>query len=101
MRTLLASELFSFYPASELIPVELPEPNESITSYNERIGLHKSQFGDGVIAYLLNELADTGLEEGIQRLNVSIEDLVAVRDGMNAILNTSASSQSKSQNRQH
>ena len=83
MRTILARELFGLYPHSDSLPVDPPDRCESVSEFRDRT---LADLNDGILKYLVIELSDTAITDGVEYLNSAIKDLESVRDGLAAIV---------------
>ena len=83
MSEVRASEIFDRYPDSDLI--ELPKANcrtKTISTYLDWIPAASQHFGDTLLQFVLLELNGCDRSTSIERLQVAIDDLQTLKEGL-------------------
>ncbi|MCD0458603.1 hypothetical protein [Roseiconus lacunae] len=80
MERVLVSELFDLYPDGDLVVYSEPMLNETIPEYLRRTGYDPAYFEDGVLRFMLSELAELNRDEAIGYLDDTVCDLLDARD---------------------
>ena len=70
--------LYEAYPDQDLLPIEPPQPGETIS----RFKLRAEDAGDTLFLFLCREADDEiGADEYVARLDRAMRDIASVRDG--------------------
>ena len=55
MNEVKATELFNWYPGDDQLPIDRPNPAETVQEYSARVRDQITKIGDGIFHYLLGE----------------------------------------------
>ncbi|MCD0460674.1 hypothetical protein [Roseiconus lacunae] len=82
MSGLLAKEILSHFPHSDLAAEAEPQATESMDDFLNRVGYVPCKSEDAMLDFLLSELESLDRYDAIDTLDDAVQTLLDIRDGL-------------------